>query len=161
MVVFFEIVGSPCNRTQTFNLTTRNIIAGNVLILMNVINLIMHSFLLAIILIGWKSLFRKEFVYRLIVNLSVMGCMTSLFHFVLTIPCTFTGCLVYPDWVLNSLTGLWRSMEYGFLLTDFIIAVDRFFTFYLQRYSILCRNVSGLFFLSLYFLYLSLLTTRG
>uniref|UniRef100_A0A914C870 Uncharacterized protein n=1 Tax=Acrobeloides nanus TaxID=290746 RepID=A0A914C870_9BILA len=59
-----------------------------------------------------------------------MAVINMLIHFGMTIPCSITGCLYYPTWLVEFMTGMWRTLEYGFFVALLFIAIDRFVVFY-------------------------------
>jgi hypothetical protein len=128
---------NSCARPNDFITTTRSIIIGGSFFLLALINLIAHILLALTIYKDWKTIFQKFFVYRLILSMSFMAILNMLVHFMMTIPCTLTGCPNWPIWLLQFLTSFYRTMEYGFLLAVMLIAMDRFFCFYFQHFGLI------------------------
>src|SRR4051812_27077571 len=126
MADFWSILirNNSCARPNDFITTTRSIIIGSSFIVLALINLIAHILLASTIYKNWKTIFQKFFVYRLILSMSCMAILNMLVHFMMTVPCTLTGCSNWPTWLLQFLTSFYRTMEYGFLIAVMLIAVD-------------------------------------
>lgn len=138
MVDFWSIHingNNSCSRPTSFITTTRSIIIGCSFFILAIINFFANLLLVAIILYNWKSMFQQFFVYRLILSMSCIAMLNMLGHFAMTVPCSITGCLSWPTWLMQFLTCFYRTMEYGFLISIMFIAVDRFFSFYFQYYG--------------------------
>jgi hypothetical protein len=149
MPQFFEVTGNnTCFQYGSFNITTRNIVSGSIFLTLGIVNLLGHGLLLSIILYNWTAVFKNDFVYKLIINMNVFCCLNTIVHFIITVPCTFTGCLFYSEDTKKVLVTIWRTLEYGFFWNLFFIAIDRFFSFYCQDFSRFFRKVSWTGFLT-------------
>ena len=126
---------NACARPESFNISTRNIIIGSSFALLGLTNFASHVLLSTIIIHNWKSAFAQFFIYKLILSMSFMAIGYMLIHFVMIIPCTITGCLFYPAWLMELLIGIFRTLEYGFFIAVLFVAIDRFFMFYLKKFG--------------------------
>jgi hypothetical protein len=142
MSQIFEITGNDtCFQYDSFNITTRNIVSGCTFFALCVVNLIGHGLLLSIILYNWKAVFKNNFVYKLIISMNVFCCLNTIVHFLMTVPCTLTGCLFYAESTKKIFVAIWKTLEYGVSWNIFFIAIDRFFSFYCQNFSRFFRKV--------------------
>jgi hypothetical protein len=146
MVEFWAIVVTSndshiCERPTTFNTTTKNLVSGITFFILSLINIFAHTFLISIIFFNWKAIFHQFFVYRLILCMNFIAVINMLVHFGMTIPCSITGCLYYPTWLVELMTGMWRTLEYGFFVAVLFIAIDRFVVFYFRYYEKIFQKV--------------------
>uniref|UniRef100_A0A914CY30 Uncharacterized protein n=1 Tax=Acrobeloides nanus TaxID=290746 RepID=A0A914CY30_9BILA len=133
---FFVIYPNEgCPRLDTYNMTVRTTIIGSFIFFLGMINITVHSLLLAVIATNWTYMFSNEFVYKLIINMNIMSILYSIVTFIGMSPCIVFGCTNYPTDLLEILTETWRGMEYGVYWTLFFIAIDRFFVFYWQGFG--------------------------
>lgn len=124
----------PCTRPETFVITPRSIIHATTFLILSIVNLCANLFLFTILIYSWKTLFHKDFIYKFILTMAIIACSNAIVHFAMTIPCTYMGCLAYSERVMQFLTCLWETLEFGFFWTVFFIAIDRFMMFFCQDY---------------------------
>jgi hypothetical protein len=140
---FFQIEHrNNCSKPEYYPITTRATINGATFIALSVSNFCLQTFLVVVILFNWKAVFHKDFVYKLILTMNSIACLNSVAHFSMTIPCTLTGCLSYSVELIQFFTCLWETCEFGFFWAVFFIAIDRFFTFFFQKWNWIVRKVS-------------------
>lgn len=132
----------PCVRPLSYNITMRTTIHGATFLALSAINITLYILLIATLLYNWKSVFSKDFIYKLILIMGCIAVANAIVHFVMTVPCTLTGCLEYSARLMEFFTCLWETLEFGFFWTVFFISIDRFFTFSVKRFAIYFRRVS-------------------
>lgn len=131
----------PCERPQSFDITTRSIIHATTFLILSIINFCANLFLIIILLANWKTIFRKDFVFKFILTMSILASSNAIVHFIMTVPCTYMGCLFYSNEILEFLTCLWETLEFGFFWTVFVIAIDRFLIFFFPSFVICFHKV--------------------